>query len=874
MKKKWYQSAACKGIMLVVAHVSLITMVICSIWLAVAAGYEYLNPFAEVPKTYAGTTVFESDLNAAAYHILGGAMSSEKFKTDGKLDRDKLVDIEQYLDDGTITGENESGVAYKLGDLMDWSDRMTWGDDEEQTVIVCRKPDGTYQYYHWSDFRTRINEGELRFINTSTEETSSMLEEVRDYYGDYSDNYFGISDAEGKILYDSCWNLGYNGERLDEAFAPDGAVDLVEIANKNPDWNGRLTELYDRVENVINRIGNEIGIAESVEESWKEGDTNLSYMLIDNDHKRVYTNREAYRNYKDAEENYEKLKHTADGGDASYVSIAPSLQQFEAHMDSELRPSEWQSMVQMLVQEYDLKDFQFIISVDTTYPIQDMLYENHVNYEKIQPYIENMSVLVWVGLGSFILSALWLTVVAGRSNRTEGVALSMVDKWPTELTLISIGTGIGILIGWIAERGSVWGRYSYYQYEKSNEYVYQIMSGRFMGEISGEDLIMTGVVAAIACFLGFLGYLSIVRRLKAHTFWKSSFLRMILKWIRSIWRFLCRICRTFWKNRGIVTKRAIVCAGFLFLHYLAFAGGGFVFLMLIADAAAVISLLGDAIAKQKVKTGIQRIADGEVEYQIPTEHLRGDNKEIAECVNHIGEGLNAAVEQSLKSERMKTDLITNVSHDIKTPLTSIINYVALLKRENFEDPKIQGYLDILDAKSQRLKTLTEDVVEASKISSGNIHLEMIDLNLVEIVQQTSGEFLEKFEARNLKLISNLPERPVLIRADGRRMWRILANVYNNAAKYAMEGTRIYADMVMTDNTVSFSLKNISEQPLNISADELTERFIRGDISRSTEGSGLGLSIAKNLTERQNGEFKVYLDGDLFKITIIFPRVRK
>ena len=224
----------------------------------------------------------------------------------------------------------------------------------------------------------------------------------------------------------------------------------------------------------------------------------------------------------------------------------------------------------------------------------------------------------------------------------------------------------------------------------------------------------------------------------------------------------------------------------------------------------------------------------------------------------------------MKSERLKTDLITNVSHDIKTPLTSIINYVDLLKRENIDDSKIQGYIQILEEKAQRLKTLTEDVVEASKVSSGNISLEYMDVNLVEMLNQTIGEFSEKFEAKDLKIVENVPEESVIVHVDNRRMWRVLENIFNNAAKYSMPGTRVYADLRKENRRVYFSLKNISEQPLNIKAEELTERFIRGDISRSTEGSGLGLSIAKSLTELQGGMFELYLDGDLFKVNISFP----
>ena len=186
-----------------------------------------------------------------------------------------------------------------------------------------------------------------------------------------------------------------------------------------------------------------------------------------------------------------------------------------------------------------------------------------------------------------------------------------------------------------------------------------------------------------------------------------------------------------------------------------------------------------------------------------------------------------------------------------------------------QDSKIQGYLDVLEAKAQRLKTLTEDVVEASKVSSGNISLEMMDVNLVEMVNQTIGEFSEKMEAKKLTIVASLPEEQAIVHVDGRRMWRVLENIFNNAAKYAMPGTRVYADLRVNEGKVSFSLKNVSENPLNINAEELTERFIRGDVSRSTEGSGLGLSIAEDLTEMQGGKFNLYVDGDLFKVMIEF-----
>ena len=308
-------------------------------------------------------------------------------------------------------------------------------------------------------------------------------------------------------------------------------------------------------------------------------------------------------------------------------------------------------------------------------------------------------------------------------------------------------------------------------------------------------------------------------------------------------RETCRFCQIFFQKYSRKNKSS--------------ACGRGVFILAVSDHRLLIM------------DGLKKISDGELQYKIKTDTLTGKQKVMAEYINNIGSGLDAAVENSLKKERMQTELITNVSHDLKTPLTSIINYVDLMKRENPTDPKIQEYLRILDEKSQRLKVLTEDVVEASKASTGNIKLEMNDIDFVEMVQQVIGEFEEKFQEKNLTMMVHFTDEPSIIYADGQRMWRVLENVFGNVVKYAMEGTRVYAEISNRNKKVTFSLKNISAQPLNISADELTERFIRGDVARNTEGSGLGLSIAKSLTELQGGEFKLYLDGDLFKVMITF-----
>ena len=281
-------------------------------------------------------------------------------------------------------------------------------------------------------------------------------------------------------------------------------------------------------------------------------------------------------------------------------------------------------------------------------------------------------------------------------------------------------------------------------------------------------------------------------------------------------------------------------------------------------------IYGEARQRDSLEEVLNHLSEGDTDYEVKEEEYSGREQEIARRLNHISTGMRNALTEQVKSERLKADLITNVSHDIRTPLTSIINYVDLLKREDIQDPKVREYIDILDKKSARLKNLTEDLLEASKASSGNIRLDMQKIDLVELGLQAGAEFEDKFAAKGLELCMNAPEHPVYIRADGRHLWRVLENLYNNAAKYSMEHTRIYADILEQDGKGIFTLKNISANKLNISPDELTERFVRGDVSRTTDGSGLGLSIAKSLASLQGGELVIEIDGDLYKANVIFP----
>ncbi|QUO23171.1 HAMP domain-containing histidine kinase [Clostridiaceae bacterium Marseille-Q4143] len=354
----------------------------------------------------------------------------------------------------------------------------------------------------------------------------------------------------------------------------------------------------------------------------------------------------------------------------------------------------------------------------------------------------------------------------------------------------------------------------------------------------------------------------------------------VLLVVTAIWilvlllRFLWNMALVILNHAGIVMRVSICFVSYLLLQILLWVLSGKDVLsvaMLAGVNLVVLALLvTDGMQRQKLLTAIQEINSEEGNTRISESGLFAINRQMAAAVNDLGDGLRHALQEQMKSERMKADLITNVSHDLKTPLTSIINYVDLLKREELHNEKANEYLEVLDQKSQRLKQLTEDLVEASRASSGNVVLDIRRIDVKELLMQTSGEFVERFEARGLQLVENFPQNPQYVDADGRRLWRIIENLFRNVEKYAMPHTRVYLDLINDGDRVAFSLKNISENPLNISPEELTERFTRGDESRSTEGSGLGLSIAKDLTEIQKGTFEIYLDGDLFKVTVSFP----
>lgn len=874
---KWYRKTGVKAIVLIVAILSgamLITNLLSLMNLAGSTDLPSLWTMSQQP--FEESQEFNYMVENYMDDVLTQIRLENLFETDGMMNRNKEIDVMEYSKNDTANGENVSGIAYSLEELINWGEDFDSAESDnyaKNSVIVCQKPEGTYEYYYTSDFMTRVESGVFDIIMQDGSDVDGFLQELQN--GKYTSSgfyNFDIVDMEGNILYTDCWNFG---SALIEKYAPQGAENLLQVVNNSPRLNGKLSVIYDDLAYTLGNIYSDYQNYQMGFEHLEEGNTNFTYIYANNDTKKVVTNKTSYENYAELEKNVQNLISEKD---VKYMVIYPKLKDFNSNMNVS-KSDKWEKL-----RSYSSEkkwNSVFAVAVDTTYTIQDQFYQNKVAYDNNIPYFKGTTWLLVLSIILFLGATIWLTLEAGRTAEDEELHLNGFDHWKTEIAavLIVLIWIVGSYIGIHFWNGNIYtmindiptylkdgGTYFEYYYARGMDVSSAYMSASlYLPSLSIAELaeIYFYGVFTLGCF--FMGYVSLIKRIKGRNLWKNSLLRVIVRFIYKIY-----------DNRKKTTKTVLLLCGFFLVQGIAvlFRNGVTMLLVLLADVGVFYVVLNGLLLKEKLKKGIEEIALGNMEYQIPLQGLRGENLKLAEMINGIANGFHMAVEEAMKNERLKTDLITNVSHDIKTPLTSIINYVAILKQSDIADPKIQGYLDILEAKAQRLKTLTEDVVEASKVSSGNISLEYMDVDLVEMIQQTEGEMAEKFEARNLKMIVNLPAEPAVVHVDGRRMWRVLENIFGNAAKYAMPGTRVYADLKLEEDTVDLSLKNVSEHQLNISADELTERFIRGDLSRSSVGSGLGLSIAQSLTTMQGGTFNLYLDGDLFRVNIRFPRVKK
>lgn len=560
---------------------------------------------------------------------------------------------------------------------------------------------------------------------------------------------------------------------------------------------------------------------------------NFKYLIIDNKNSVAYTNVEHTMFTDSIEEIKERLAKNSIYWNYEKGNVNTSIEKLK------LEEIRYKSIYKSID---DAKKFSVYTSLENDLTYYDQYRTNKTVFDMAQILYKPALYLLPLSIIAVLVLLIMNCFLIGLRNENGEVILNAFDKTPLLVALIIL-------------------------------FILFMIGCGFLIALTSENLTLILSGTAIGAFIGYISFVffleTIIKRIKSRTLFRNTITYRILRWIKSLITSMTR-------NANMTVKLILIFIAFGILNIIGFS-------LSISEPIGIFILIAIwvyAFAKMhqwlvryiEIKNAINEIYMGNTEVHLDEKRYKGSLNSMAIQVNDIAGGLSNAIQEKLKSERLKTELITNVSHDIKTPLTSIINYVDLLKKEKMPNEQAEEYLNILDNKSQRLKRLTEDLVEASKASSGNIKLNIEKLNVNELLKQVSGEFEDKFKSRNLEEVMSLPEKNVYINADSRYMYRILENMYSNISKYAMDNTRVYIDVIPNNNRITIQMKNISKEKLNISTEELMQRFVRGDSARNTEGSGLGLSIATSLTTLQGGTFNIYLDGDLYKVIIEFDMI--
>ncbi|HIR14911.1 MAG TPA: HAMP domain-containing histidine kinase [Candidatus Choladousia intestinavium] len=626
----------------------------------------------------------------------------------------------------------------------------------------------------------------------------------------------------GELLSEQAYTL--------ETILPITGIPLTECSRWYSDSASFLFRMYVRLDEVCQDIWDRYQEYQNVQdETWSpDAPSNLRYCIENTATGKLYTN----MNVSSFDEAASALEEE-DGFVALYEGER-SFNIMVANPDNVLNDAaaDW-----FMTNRFVDTNEKVFLAVNLSYPVSDLL-QTLAEYYSGREGIVWTSVLIAAGCLAVMAAGFILSLLgAGWKEGRLTPVLLRIDRIPTEVAL-----GIYMIAGTIFLI-----------------YFFSIKSwGTVLYGINGYPF---GAVLAGSYLIFLSGCLSLARRIKCRTLWSNSVCRMLVKTWQQV--------RSARMISGLVLLVYVIFFALNFLFLLCFRRTG-VLLVLIMDMAVLLYLLRDMVGKQSVWEGIHQISQGDLSYKIDISTLQGETYEMGKAVNEMGDGLQKAVDAIVKNERLKAELITNVSHDIKTPLTSIINYVDLLKRENLPGERANHYLEVLDQKSQRLRQLTEDLVEASKISSGNIELHMMRMQFQSMLSQALGEFEERLEEKQLLVKLDFPKEPVYIQADGRQLWRVLENLLGNIFKYAKENTSVEAVLTCSGGRAVFTLKNISREKITVEAQELSGRFVRGDKSRTTEGSGLGLSIAQSLTELMNGSFRLQAEGEEFSAILDFP----
>lgn len=841
------------------------------------------------------TDVFRNAIN----DITRLAVIKGQLETDGQFDGTRVIDTTMFVNRVSQKSDCQVTASYQLDELIRWGKYGL----ELQTVTFQSKFD-FIAYFGYENIFTSYGYGEeLEQLGVPGGSISDIIawDMKNEQSGDQGEGLSKDGEApstdfefmEQREAYETArkyvekfWGIDVLFERITSEMAALGKeVTMLERGGQEIISTEMLVPRYDTAtdQSIVAVCSNwpeycmlESNVIETVEtlaynytlyqnqnDLYAQGKTNLYFFISTT----TLGGQEYYTNMEEsllALTDAERTEFFRNLG--KYVVYYPDTMRLETNADI----TEDEMFDNVSDYEYAFpKNTKLWIGVDADFPVQyDQFYLAQNTYNSIIPHIwlililSGVFVLIWAFLAGYI------SYTTGKEEKDGETVfrLYLFDKLPTEFVLaLMLAAGLGLWLLFQVIYGNI---YDSIFYRTNRATVQQL------GAAKQYVLVMIGGLGLLVSLAVCLFWYSLVRRLQYGNLWKNSIVyyigRGIAGGLNRMMEHPNAVIRTFMPY-NIFLLANLLCV--LAMYELREAPHRLILLPLllivVMDGGVGIYVFRRSAERSEIIGGISRIREGDIGYVLDSARMHGDNRELAVSVNNMGDGIRKAVATSMKDERMQADLITNVSHDIRTPLTSIINYVNLLKRERITQEPVSGYIEVLDAKAQRLKQLTDDLLEASKISSGNIILENSRLDLTELVRQSVGEFSEKLEARKLQVMTTEPDGPAYIYADSRRMWRVMENLFNNICKYAMEGTRVYVDLEKAEGKIVLSLKNISENSLNFSPDELTQRFVRGDVSRSSEGSGLGLSIAKNLTELQSGEFRITLDGDLFKVLIRF-----
>ncbi|RKM57095.1 sensor histidine kinase [Butyrivibrio sp. X503] len=765
---------------------------------------------ADKSRAYEESYLFNNILGNNISNVLRLVSQRSQLETDGQYDGDKIIDVTAYVNRGSVLLGGYITAHYHLSDLLKWAQNGFETERKAMTAEECASFLAEETTY--THLKNNIVSGGMNsYLSSQLDDNSITSNKPRNYE---------FQDGQHDIL--KCRYQTVDGKNIEEI-----------VSN----WDE-----YDTLRQSVESAS--VALLSNYNEYVK----NISYYSYQNSNIRYYVSRtinnktDIYTNVS-VEEDENLLDKFKNYG--KYIYYCPNELSYESNTLIK------ETIVRSMVKNYSFAypdQIKVYIGVDTAaYPCDDDFTQGKAGFAKYSPYRSQLyflcALFVFLYVLLLIISISQISVIPETTQNRTFTELIAVRG----LAIIAVPVGIA--------------------------YLDSIMYKGNIDRLLENPLIL--ILVGIGVFIADIGLLDLIYNLtekgKSGLLWKDSLIKKLAFGAKDV------IVNTT-NNASVIVRTWVPYAIFVLLNILlVLIGVPGIITAIVLDILIGVFIYRQNLDRDKIIHVIENIKNGDVGAKVEVENLRSDNVALAEAVNSIGDGIKMAVDTSMKDEKMKADLITNVSHDIKTPLTSIINYVDLIKREKIDNDKVKEYIDVLDLKSQKLKQLTEDLVEVAKISSGNINIELQRTDFVELVNQTIGEFYEKFEDSNLTPIFKHEAASMCITSDAHHLWRVIENLLNNVCKYALSGTRVYMDMKYVPgkddrNNVEFSIKNISSTELNIDVAELTERFIRGDVSRATEGSGLGLSIAKNLTIAQGGTFDIKLDGDLFKVVISFEAV--